>query len=229
MLSCFMYIPHCMAYMHTFIFWSKGISLFSHKHRLSDSQKKLNQTVIMSRLYCYEFTAEQCLEGSIRLLPTTTSEMFYTSPVNSLPKQYFLKDELRVGRVEVCVDGAYGTVCDIEWDNKDAAVVCHQLGFSPYGTLYFTLLSATLHNLCICTGAISGSSDFSDEKFNTHLFRVSCNGTESYITECQNSTNDRVCGQHSDAQVICQGMCCRNSLLKWCKCSISCRCGYCEW
>ena len=56
-------------------------------------------------------------------------------------------------------------------------------------------------------GAISGSSDFSDDKLNTRLFGVNCNGTENFITECQNSINDRVCGQHSDAQVICQGMC----------------------
>ena len=38
-----------------------------------------------------------------------------------------------VGRVEICVEEIWTTLCDESWDYKDAQVVCRELGYSPYG------------------------------------------------------------------------------------------------
>ena len=54
------------------------------------------------------------------------------------PKPYELIDnELARGRVEICINEKFGTVCDELWSHTHASVVCRQLGFSPYGKQLF--------------------------------------------------------------------------------------------
>jgi len=37
------------------------------------------------------------------------------------------------GNVELCVNGRWRTMCANSWDNRDASVICRQIGYSPFG------------------------------------------------------------------------------------------------
>ena len=68
--------------------------------------------IFLSFLDTIEFA--DCTNGDIRLLGSSSSNE---------------------GTIEMCVNHAWGTICDDNWDARDGNVACAQLGFQPFGKL----------------------------------------------------------------------------------------------
>jgi len=91
------------------------------------------------------------------------------------------------GRVEVLHKDVWGTVCDDQWDLREAKVVCRQLG---------------------CGTAVSAlpESKYGEGKGQIWLSDVNCTGTEASLTECEAKPwGDNICNHVEDASVECSG------------------------
>ena len=72
------------------------------------------------------------------------------------------------GKVKICINGTWNSVCSRSWDISDATVVCQQLG---YDECKYTLLlvSLLLYSIPIYTSIFSKAAPFFFVKWDTIL------------------------------------------------------------
>uniref|UniRef100_A0A8C2Z364 SRCR domain-containing protein n=1 Tax=Cyclopterus lumpus TaxID=8103 RepID=A0A8C2Z364_CYCLU len=92
------------------------------------------------------------------------------------------------GRVELWRDGRWGTVCDDQWDLRDADVVCAQLG-------------------CGYALSVTGQGgSFPPGRGPVHLDELNCTGREENLWACPAAQDEPDCGHKEDAGVVCSEM-----------------------
>eukprot|EP00731_Ephydatia_muelleri_P004260 Em0002g436a len=95
------------------------------------------------------------------------------------------------GRVEVCYNNTWGTVCDDSWDINEAIVVCNQIGYNGE------------------SAALSGSY-FGEGVGRILLSELRCESTETSLLSClpiMNTVGSTNCSHSSDSGVSCSSAC----------------------
>ena len=119
------------------------------------------------------------------------------------------------GRVELCHNNQWGTICDEGWDNSDAQVLCKQLKYSSYGKDYYrsNIMDYCGHNNFIGARGESNAI-FGQGSGSIWLSNVACNGTEERLLECSTGIfGGHTCSHSDDAGVTCNTSKLSNQLL----------------
>ena len=91
------------------------------------------------------------------------------------------------GHVEICRQRTWGVVCSDGWDDRDAEVVCRQLGFDPSGImlafLYFIFMTVITPQMQMYLKQLRHQRKFQsllakwsakDQRSNLHTVTVDC-------------------------------------------------------
>lgn len=109
------------------------------------------------------------------------------------------------GRVEICLSGVWGVVCDDSWDVHDARVTCRQLGLPFECKCYILpkLYIADVLTLTVPKAPVS-SVYYGKGEGPVLLSNLHCNGDEEYLNNCTHDGVGRHFCQRSEvANVVC--------------------------
>ena len=113
------------------------------------------------------------------------------------------------GRVEVCLNGDWGTVCHDHWSTLDTNVACRQLGYSGSGMYVMSLLVAniceSLLDLFFCTDSTAyfAAQFGQNSAIIIALDNVACTAYESRLIDCPYDSHVADCTHSQDAGMQC--------------------------
>ena len=117
------------------------------------------------------------------------------------------------GRVEVCLNGVWGSVCDSDWDQSDGLVACSQFGFDLagiyvyiYTIIIILFIVMMLQTIIIFTEPLVYSgSQFGDGYGPIVYSNLKCNGFERDLGSCDgNKYPLSTCSRSNVAGVLCR-------------------------
>lgn len=102
----------------------------------------------------YFYCSVACNDGDVRLVNNGTGDVEYITRYQDVSERNSVNickynanltevgnctvsSDLVVGRVEICVNNVFGTVCDDRWDKLEAKIVCRQLGIDGESKEYY--------------------------------------------------------------------------------------------
>ena len=93
------------------------------------------------------------------------------------------------GRVEICFDNLWGSICDDLWGRQEAKTVCRQLGYV-----------STIDSIPL------GDAFFGHSLAAIHLDNLECGDNETALVDClHNGVGSHNCIVNEDAGVVCDG------------------------
>ena len=133
--------------------------------------------------FCTHIAPGSCSEGAVRLMDGVIQQE---------------------GRIEVCTNGVWGSVCDQAWDKTDAHVLCQELGYAELGN------KLCKHGLSIIqlfspTESVAYHNSYFGAGYGPILYsNVSCGGWETSFAMCsKNEFLSFSCPREHTAGLLC--------------------------
>lgn len=138
--------------------------------------------------------SSNCTSGEIRLSGELTAES---------------------GRLEMCINNAWGSVCNNNWDVRDVRVACRELGFQQFygkSLMNSTYTDTKVHVYHSSTNTIGFTVSTSSSNYagigSGPIFRyqTECSGSESSFSQCNSvkyPTAATSCNHYDDVTLQC--------------------------